>query len=1211
MPILQAMKYNVARSSTRVSSELPSIISRRVVHTALGLREWLDVWFTGSLMAGNLAGIRAAGKCPSDRGGTDSMGRSIDGLLWALRPGKFRPMIPLLPVNSRWGLVLGTLLSLGAVRSACAASDPAGMAYFEQHIRPLLISHCYECHGVKKQKGGLRLDSQAAMLRGGDNGAVLVTGKPEESLMIRAVSYQDPNLKMPPKQKLSPHLVDRLREWIKLGAPDPRTDGEVVVAKAGIDIEAGRKFWSFQPLIKPAVPQPRNSTWGRSEIDAFILARLEASGLKPNPDADRQTLIRRVYFDLTGLPPSPEQIDAFLKDTRADAFERVVDDLLASPHYGEHWGRHWLDIARYAESSGGGRTLLFKEAWRYRDYVVDAFNQDKPFGRFVTEQIAGDLLPAENAAQRESQLVATAYLALGPTNYERQDKDVLEADVVDEQLDVIGKGLLGMTISCARCHDHKFDPIPTADYYAMAGILKSTQTLIHDNVSRWVDVELPVAPEVEVQIKEHGRQVAALEKQIQQLKARSSPQVSVKGPIDPAKLPGLVIDSADAKRVGEWVHSTHSGTFVGDGYLHDGNRDKGQKTLTFVPKFPKEGRYEVRLAYVPSANRASNVPVTVLHADGESNLVINQKDAPPLDGRFITLGQFRFDTNEQWFVLISNEDTDGHVIVDAVQFISLDDPETVRLANVTPLPLPAEVDRPEMIPFIVPDPKTLAGIVVDDTGAELVGEWKKSVHTPPFVGAGYLHDDKTGKGEKSATYRPNLPAAGEYEVRLAHNFNVRRTTNAPVTIHHAGGDTRLVINQQEEAPLAHLFRSLGTFHFAAGTSGYVRITTEGTDGKNVIADAVQFLPTGDALAKATSRAAAPDAAAELKKLEAELKGLKAKGPKRPLAMGVREADQIADTYINIRGVLSNKGPVVPRGVLQVASLGTAPKIGSEHSGRREMAEWLTSGDNPLTARVFANRAWYWLTGSGLVRTVDNFGVMGEQPSHPELLDWLAVRFRDQGWSVKGLVKEIVMSRTYQLSSTTTEASFAKDPENKLRWRMNRRRLPAEAIRDTMLASSGQLDLAIGGSTIKPGTTIEYGYEFDDQRRSLYTPVFRNSLLELFESFDFADPNMVAGRRNNSTTATQGLYLMNHPFVMSQARTAARQTLSWSGLDDAQRITRAYRQALGRPPTGRELQLGLDFVTAPPEENETPDRRLDAWIQFHQMLMASLDFRYLN
>jgi hypothetical protein len=364
-----------------------------------------------------------------------------------------------------------------------------------------------------------------------------------------------------------------------------------------------------------------------------------------------------------------------------------VDRLLASPRYGERWGRHWLDVARFAESSGGGRSLLFKDAWRYRDYVIDAFNRDKPFDRFVQEQIAGDLLPAETPEQRREALVATGFLVLGPTNYERRTGRPLEMDVIDEAARHDGTDAAGyhdrlrpLSRPQVRPDSHE------KDYYALAGILKNTQTLIHENVSRWIDRQLPMPPELEAVAKKHDDAVAALKEKIRLAKAADAkagkePVVAAKGPVKPGDLPGIVLDDSKAKKVGDWTHSKYSNNFIGDGYLHDGNAGKGSKTLTFVPEIPKAGKYEVRLAYVPSTNRAPRVPVSVLHVDGEFEGHVNMQEAPPIDGRFVSLGTFRFNTNGQWFVMVSNEDTKGHVVVDAVQFLPEDEDKSTTDAN--------------------------------------------------------------------------------------------------------------------------------------------------------------------------------------------------------------------------------------------------------------------------------------------------------------------------------------------------------------------------------------------------------------------------------------------------------------------------------------------------------------------------------------------------
>jgi hypothetical protein len=941
---------------------------------------------------------------------------------------------------------LGLLVAVRPIR----AGD-AGLELFEKKIRPILVEHCYSCHSAesKKQRGGLLLDTRDAVLKGGDTGPAIVPRKSNESLLLKAIRYTDPDLRMPPKGKLPDAVIADFTKWVDLGAPDPRSAAAVKAAHKYPTVEEGRNFWAFQPPRLTAPPTVKDAAWSNNDIDRFLLARLEAKGLKPARDAEPAVLLRRLYFALIGLPPSPEEIDEFVRDyasaKRQAAVIKVVDRLLASPHFGERWGRHWLDVARFAESSGGGRSLMFKDAWRYRDYVIRAFNTDTPYTQFIMEQLAGDLLEAKTPEERYWQLVATAFLLLGPTNFERQDKPLLEMDVIDEQLDTMGKTFLGLTIGCARCHDHKFDPIPTRDYYAMAGIFKSTKFIIHENVSKWMTQPLPMSPEQELVIRKHDKQVAALKAQIKQAKAQlakagvvTAPEKGM--PVAVTELPGIVIDDSQAKKVGMWKHSTFTNHFVGDGYLYDDRGMKGEKTLTFQPDITQTGFYEVRLAYVPFTNRADKVAVRVFHTDGDDTVHINQKQKPAIDTRWASLGRYRFEQGNQWFVMVTTDGANGHVVADAVQFL------------------------------------------LDDEG-------------------------------KKPEPRPAIAAAGK------------------------------------------------------------------TAGVNQ---------------------------ASVEQLEAELKRLEARGPQRPLAMAVAEGEKIEDIHIAIRGNVHNKGDQVARGFLQVATLGPMPSIGAKDSGRRELALWLASPDNPLTARVMANRVWHHLFGAGLVRTVDNFGKMGDEPSHPELLDYLAMRFMQEGWSTKKLIREIVLSRAFQMSSDADAEGLKQDPENRLLWRMNRRRLDAESLRDTILSVSGQLDRTVYGNNVKKGTTVERDYVFDDVRRSIYAPVFRNRLLELFEVFDFPDPNMVVGKRNVSTVPTQALYLLNNPFVMAQAKHTAQSLLSIEGLNDGQRIDAAYRKALGRLPTQRERQLALAYLA-----EASPDQRPMAWERLYQTLFACVDFRYVN
>jgi cytochrome c553 len=939
--------------------------------------------------------------------------------------------------------LLWSLPSPAAEKKAEKAPDPRALAFFENKIRPVLVEHCYKCHSAeareaKKLRGGLLIDTKQGLLLGGDSGPSIVPGDAKKSLLLKTMHY-DGDVKMPPKGKLPAAVLADFETWINQGAVDPRS-GAVVKAK-GLSLDEGRQFWAFRPISVPMPATVKNPKWANDEIDSFVLARLEAAGHAPSPDADRATFIRRVTYDLIGLPPTPQEIDAFVNDKRHDAKQRLVDGLLASPRFGERWGRHYLDLVRYAESITL-RGSIFKEAWRYRDYVIDHFNNDDPFDRFLREQIAGDLLSSSSLAEQRKQRIATTFLALGNTNLEEQDKKQLRMDVVDEQLDTIGKAFLAQTIGCARCHDHKFDPIPTKDYYALAGILRNTRTLKHSNVSEWLEMPLPADPVTEKAARDNESAIAALQAKIKTLKGplvkKGKPGKSTS--IALADLPGIVIDNTKAKKVGEWVVSSSVGTFVGENYVHDGATGKGEKTITFQPDIPKTGVYEVRLSWTADANRASKVPVTIFSADGDKTVTIDQTKEPDIDGLFHSLGKYRFEKSGQGFVLIANEETKGHVIADAVQFLS----------------------------------------------TEVMEEMKTKA-----------------KADKKTPDAKGTPAS-----------------------------------------------------------------------------------KGDSVAK----------------LEAELKRLQEKGPKRDKVMSIEEEKLIEDARIHIRGLVANLGESAPRGFLQVATSGKTPEMPKNQSGRVQLAQWLASAENPLTARVYANRVWHWLLGEGLVRTTDNFGTTGETPSHPELLDHLASRFVEEGWSLKSLVRRIVLSRTYGQSIEGNAKLITADPENRLFGRANRRRLQAEAIRDTMLFSSGQLNLEMGGRTFAATTAADYNYKHTDTRRSVYSPLFRNSMPELLEAFDGADPSMTTGRRSVSTVAPQALFLMNHPFVMEQSRVTAKRLLAEPDLDEAARVRLAYRRILGREPSEPEMRAIRGYLGKGEE---------DAWTRVVQVLFASIEFRYIN
>jgi hypothetical protein len=952
---------------------------------------------------------------------------------------------------------LAACLAIGATAHLCAA-EPADLEFFEKRVRPLLAAHCLECHATDtEQSGGLALDSRAGWERGGDSGPAIMPGKPEESLLVRAVSWADSDLQMPPKSRLPAADQAALAEWIRRGAADPR---EAVAAAArqstAMSLEEGRRFWSYAPLADAPVPAVKNAEWPRTDVDRFVLAGLEKAGVAPAADAAPAALARRLSYALTGLPPTVEQLERFVAESaehRAAAVELFSEELLSSAAFAERWASHWLDITRFAESSGGGRTLLLPDAWRFRDAVINAFRENRPLDRLIREHVAGDLLPADSREDRTRQLVATGFLALGPTNYEEQDKQRLRFDVIDEQIDTIGRAFLGQTLGCARCHDHKFDPLTQRDYYALAGIFASTRTLSSytENVTGWVTAKLPLD-------EAEDRRFAAAEAEL----------------------------AADQARL-------------------------------------KAARNELA----------------------------KLKDAAS------------------------------------------------GLATKTNQPIPLS---------------DVAGIAIDDTQAQVNGEWKHSTHSPHYFGMGYLHDDRAGKGEKTITFTPRLPASGRYEVRFAYVAAPNRSPAVPVHIFHAMGDVTVHVDQTQPPDVEGRFVSLGTFGFEQDGDAYVIVSTEGTEGY-VTADLIQFLPVDAADEKRGADAeAARGLRQEIAGLEDRVKELKKTVDSRPVTMAVREEDEVGDTQIRIRGEIHKKGASVPRGFPAVLAAAERTLPG-DRSGRLELAEWLVSTDNPLAARVMANRIWAWLFGQGIVRTVDNFGTTGEPPTHPELLDHLARRLQEHRWDVRAVIRELVRSRTWQLAV----AVEPRDPDNRLLSHAHRRRLDAEELRDTMLVVSGGLDTAVGGPNIEgvrvnsreggDASAIEFQYRFQDTRRSVYTPAFRNNRLELFAAFDFADINASQGQRPVTTVATQALFLMNHPFVVEQSRQAARRCLeSAPAATDEERLSRAYLTALARPPYAAERQACLSVLAA-----AGPDAtaRSEAWSMIFQSLFGCIDFRYLD
>jgi Protein of unknown function (DUF1553)/Protein of unknown function (DUF1549)/Planctomycete cytochrome C len=955
-------------------------------------------------------------------------------------------------------IVLTQLLMLvwgGGIAHMCSAADgdvkaanDARTEFFESHIRPALVKHCLACHSNETEvNGGLLLDSLAGWKNGGDSGKVIEPGDPTASLLVKAIEYDDPHLQMPPDGRMPKQTIELFRKWIHDGAVDPRSNETTAKISSALSLDRAQEHWAYRPIVLPSLPDNEAT----SAIDRFVNSALTSNNLKPVPLSTKATLLRRLSFDLHGVPPTPEEILDFEADTSDDAYARVVDRLLASPRYAERMARHWLDVVRYGESLTL-RGFVLGNAWRYRDYCIQAFEEDRPWNEVMREQIAGDLMSSEDRNVRSRQLVAAGFWLMGNTNLEEQDKQQLEMDIVDEQLDTFGKAFLGQTLGCARCHDHKFDPIPTQDYYALAGVLKASQVVRHSNVSNWIDEPLPLPADeqerfetIEAKSKEFDDQITTLRKVLTRLTKRSSPMVEVK------ELSGIVVDDIHAKKIGEWQPSKHTAAYVGEGYIHDKNEQRGSKTVSFEPEKLPPGTYEVRLAYAGHASRASNAKVTVYSADGDSPHSIDQREPGAIDGLWVSLGRYRFEKDGQAYVTVSNEDADGFVIADAVQF------------------LPAE------------------------------------------------------------------------EVKIA--------------------------------------------------------------SKNV-----KELAVGSGLSEESE---SDDQANDTKEIETQIKQLEKKKKKfdeqlqeRPKYLAMIPVAEPSDLPIHIRGDVHNLGKVVNRGTLQLVNIKRLRADRDQPFDRLRLSEWLIATENPLPARVMVNRVWSWLMGEGIVRTLDNFGTTGEAPSNSELLDYLATQFVSNNWSIRSLVREIVLTEAYQRSSIGSTENEVTDPENRFLWRGHRRRLDAETIRDAILVISGQLDDTRYGSHLPKALKSDYGFRFEGSVRSIYIPALRNSMLDLFDVFDIADPSSVVGKRNRSTTASQALWMMNHSWLHEKSRETAERVLNETTGTRDELFDQTSLRVIGRVMRPNERKAFQEFLGS--------DQKLldvDRLAVIVQTLIQSVDFRF--
>ncbi len=890
-------------------------------------------------------------------------------------------------------LWIGAPLLISAQEKPAPPPTPEQVEFFEKHVRPVLVERCFKCHstGANKLKGGLYVDSREGLLKGGDSGAAIAPGKVEESRLIKAVRYLDEDLQMPPKERLAPDVVADLEAWVKMGAPFPGT-AAAKSAPSTVDFAAARKHWSFQPPKSAAVPAVMMKGWVATPIDAFILAKLEEKGLAPAPPADKRTLLRRATYDLTGLPPTPQEIDAFLSDESSDAFAKVVDRLLASPRYGERWGRHWLDVARYADTKewvvDEERRLPF--SYTYRDWVIQAVNDDLPYDQFVIQQIAADKL---DPTKDRKALAALGFLTVGRSFLNRQP------DQIDDKIDVVTRGLMGLTAQCARCHDHKFDPIPTRDYYSLYGVFASSTT----------PKELPTIgqPERTPEFVAYEKEIRTKEGEITTFKT--------------TRHATLVAGFRTPDKIAE--------------YLLAANESKGAVDEPVVKKRPDPAK-----------------PNPVILKRWVAAL---KKAAESRDPVF-----------SPWL---------AYAAIPANEFAEKARDVLGQLMDVNPIVREAFGEAPTSLSEAAQRYGTLLGAFNKD----------------------------------SAMPDPNMEAI------------------------------RLAVCAPEAAP-------------------------------NMPLDEVdQFLNQDDK--------------GKLRKMRKDMEGSQFHPGAPPRAMALEDTPSPANPKVFVRGNPGTPGDEVPRQFLGILS-GDA-RIAWKTGGRLELAQAVASRDNPLTARVWVNRAWLHHFGAGLVRTPSDFGTRGERPTHPELLDWLSVWFMENGWSTKKLHRLVLLSNAWKQSSEGTAETVKADPLNLMFGRMNRLRLEFESMRDSFLSVSGKLDVAMGGRAVQLTTEPYSG------RRTVYGYIDRLNLANMFRVFDFAVPDMHAPQRYTTTVPQQALFLMNSPFVMEQAQALVRRPEIAGEADPEQRIQRLYRAIFGRAATAREVTLAVRFLGLPSHE---PSALLPAW-----------------
>ncbi len=1178
------------------------------------------------------------------------------------------------------------------------------LEFFEAKIRPVLVKHCYECHSTKlaAPRGGLRLDDREAVLKGGDSGPAIVAGDLKKSSLLEALRYEA--IEMPPKGKLPAAVIADFEQWVKMGAPDPRvatTTAKPINSQPATINQPPSAHWSFQKLTKTPPPNVKNAQWPHSGIDRFVLAKLEEAGLQPVAAADRRTLIRRASFDLIGLPPEPEQVAAFLNDlaSDSDAFAKVVDELLRSPHYGERWGRYWLDIARYGEDQAHTfKARNYPQGYLYRDWVVKAFNDDLPYDQFLIEQIAGDLVTHDRPVHER--IPALGLFALGPVYYQDNgEKDKALADEWDDRVDTLIRGTQALTISCARCHDHKFDPLTMADYYGLLGIFASTKYQERPAVPQEVVLAKQQAEAaVKKQQLEVDRFLATQARSVREKLIPEIPQYVVGAwrVMNPLKKKAnekkVVTDVAKQLKLNEdllrrWVayleEKPESGAVKSERLYLDGWRELRKQqdanvdlsddkaAIAAVTSVGETLRQQAEsllphrtgllqhfgedVAFIAESDRAAVVPGVIPlgnlfdDASGSQLLTALASDVFKATAKAGGLGVER--VAQGW----------GHQtsIVDGISFnfrsLGSDDAKHGDVVNdgwdisggisTTGKRVPANLPRTEqgigmhanaLITFdleeirragLIPTDRPLtfrvdrAGLNDDAFGSGSVNlavivskpHQKKSDFDAILVASVNGQPAKVEENDGTYYFAGELPKPLRGDGKFAE-IEIKLPLDARYLTLVATGAGQA--NEENAISSDHAVFSGARLEYEPGSSDVSPESVASVTGEtSALRDALLYseLFSDKGVLAIASKDIANYLAGEPAKQLASLNKTRDERKQSAAAIKVLMAHAVADGQgadmpVYLAGDPRKKGPLAPRSFPAILRNGDSAPFKSAGSGRLELARAIASPDNPLTARVFVNRIWAGHFGAGLVRTPSNFGTLGERPTHPELLDWLAVRFIQSGWSMKSLHREIMLSATYRLSSSPSQISNLKsqisnpqatDADNYLLWRMNRRRLEVEPWRDSVLAVVGNLDRTLGG----PSSNLSNG---NNQRRTLYGFVSRHQLDDLLRLFDFPDPNITAGQRTVTTVPLQQLFVLNSEFMVAQSRAFAARLTREASTDDL-RIHRAYALLFNRSPSPNELQLGLDFLATTKSESA----KLAVLEQYALALLGSNEFAFVD